>query len=494
MKSDPKFDAFARALAMYKDDWAAFAQDVLAAGNDEWQEKILWSIQSNQKTCIAGATGVGKDYVAAQAAWAKLALSPFSKVVVTSASGDTLKTNFWGELAGFYRSNDVLQKFFEMGTREVKARGGVGNEWFLLARTCAAKYSAGGLGGKEAEGIAGVYAKGGTLTIVDEASGVDDAVFDAIEGSANAPDRKLMYIGNPLRKSGRFHDIFRHPNFTNGWTPFHIDYLMSGRTRTPEQTAIRENWIKMHGENSAYVQARVWGQFPTQGTIDTVMAEEDIIPAFSRYHYVDESLPLDIGVDCARFGDDRTVIVIRRGLCALWIEAMGKKDTIFITNRLRELIRKFHKLAPGEDFSDSHRRNTRLRVDEGGGYGAGVIDPFRRDGFKVAGVQNGAQAHGSKQKKRFDNLGTQLWFDLKDTMKMLNCGRIRKYSDILVLQLAARQYEYTAGREQKIRLVSKERMRRAGLGSPDEADAFVLAFADMSKLGFHDVRATIRLI
>lgn len=494
MKSDPRAEALGRMLLAYREDWAAFAQDILGAGNDEWQEHVLWSTQGNQKTCVAGATGVGKDYVAAQAAWAMLLLNPFCKVVVTSASGDTLKTNFWGELAGFYRNNDILQKYFEMGTRECKARGGVGNEWFLLARTCAAKYSSGGLGTKEAEGIAGVYAKGGTLTIVDEASGVDDAVFDAIEGSANAPDRKLLYIGNPLRKSGRFHDIFRHPNFQTGWVPFHIDYLKSSRTNTPDQRAIRENWIRMHGENSAYVQARVWGLFPTQGTIDTVLGEEEIVPAFARWLPVDASLPLDIGVDVARFGDDRTVIVCRRGMVALWIDTMGKKDTIFITGRIKDLIRQFHGLAAGEDFPDSVKSRTRLRIDEGGGYGAGVIDPLRREGFKVAGVQNGAQAHGSKGRKKFENLGTQLWFDMKDALKQVSCARIRRHADILMLQLAARQYEYTSGREQRLKLVSKERMRRAGLGSPDEADAFVLAFADIEKLGFHDVRSTIRLI
>jgi hypothetical protein len=94
---------------------------------------------------------------------------------------------------------------------------------------------------------------------------------------------------------------------------------------------------------------------------------------------VDPSLPLDIGVDVARFGDDRTVIVLRRGLAALWIEAMGKKDTVFITGRIKELIRKFQGLSVGEDIPDSVRERTRLRIDEGGGYGAGVIDPFRRE-------------------------------------------------------------------------------------------------------------------
>jgi len=494
MLNDQRVQELGRALLAFRDDWAAFASHVLGAENDEWQQQVLWSVNYNQKTCVAGATGVGKDYVAAQAAWAQLMLNPFSKVVVTSASGDTLKTNFWGELAGFYRNNDFLQKFFEMGTREVKAKGGIGNEWFLLARTCAAKYGSGGLGSKEAEGIAGVYAKGGTLTVVDEASGVEDAVFDAIEGSASAPDRKLLYIGNPLRKSGRFHDIFRHPHFQTGWTPFHIDYLKSSRTNTPDQRAIRENWIKMHGEYSAYVQARVWGQFPTQGTIDTVMSEDEIVPAFKRWGEPDMTLPLDIGIDCARFGDDRTVVVMRRGMVATWIESMGKKDTVFITGRVKELIRKQWRLAPGEDFPEHVVRNTRLRIDEGGGYGAGVIDPFRREGFKVAGVQNGSVAHGSKGRKQFENLGTQLWFDVKNLLKVANCARIARYSEILILQLAARQYEYTSGREQRIRLISKERMKRAGLGSPDEADAFVLAFADMGKLGFSDVRSTIRLI
>lgn len=490
-------------LLGYRADWAAFMADKFGVRNDPWQDEVLWAVQDGQKTAAAGAQGVGKDFVAAQAAAAKLMLYPFCKVGVTSASRRTLRTNFWSELTTLYRSSDLFQRFFEMDTQSVRARGHR-EEWYLISRTSSAHYSSGGIGAveeKEAESIAGMYARGGTLVIVDEASGVDDAVFDALEGTANLGDCKLLYIGNPLRRSGRFHDVFRRAAFRAGWRHFHIDFTQSSRTNTPEGRAIRLQWIRQHGRNSAFVQARVWGRFPTVGSIDTVLGEDLVDAAFGRSCSVvwlkdDEgkwTAPLDIGVDMARFGDDETVIVIRTGRFALKMEVMGKKDSGFVLQRVLHWVRYFSGTKPGEAFSDYVKSMVTIRVDDGGGYGSGVIDPLRRMGFRVAGVQNGASPRGKKGKAHYADLATQLWDeDLKNALKTAHLGRIA--DDALKIQLVGRQYDYTVGRESKMKLVPKEKMKRAGLGSPDRADAVVLAFAELRKLGFTTVANTIRLL
>lgn len=491
-------------LLGYREDWEAFCSDHFGVRNDAWQKHVLWSMQANQKVAAAGAQGVGKDFCAAQAAAAKLMLYPFSKVGVTSASRKTLRTNFWPELATLYKSSDLFQRYFEMDTQSVRARGHR-ETWFLISRTSSAHYSSstgvGAAGEKEAESIAGMYAPGGTLVIVDEASGVDDAVFDALEGTANTADAKLLYIGNPLRRSGRFHDVFRRPAFAAGWKHFHIDFTMSSRTNTPEGRAIRLQWIRQHGKNSAFVQARIWGRFPTGSSIDTVLPEDLVQQALGRFSEINWlrnedgtfRYPLDIGVDMARFGDDETVIVVRSGPAGLRMEVMGKKDSQFVLGRVLHWIHHFAKVPAGAELPDEVKKNVTVRVDEGGGYGSGVIDPLRRMGFRVAGVHNGASPKGRKAKEKYDSLAMQLWDeDLKNALLTAKLAAIN--DDVLLHQLVSRQYDYTVGRESKLRLVSKERMRKAGLGSPDRADALVLAFADMRKLGFTNVGNTIRLL
>lgn len=489
-------------LLAYRDDWQAFCADHFGITNDEWQRRVLWSIQANQKVATAGAQGVGKDFVASQAAAAKLILYPFSKVGVTSASGKTLRTNFWGELAALYRSSDLFQRFFEMDTQSVRARGHR-ETWYLIARTSSAHYSTGsgvGTGEKEAESIAGMYAKGGTLVVVDEASGVDDAVFDSLEGTANTSDCKLLYLGNPLRRSGRFHDVFRRPAFAVGWKHFHVDFTQSTRTNTPEGRAIRLQWIRQHGRNSAFVQARVWGRFPTGGSIDTILNEDLVAAAFGRRSVATWTrangafvAPLDIGVDMARFGDDETVIVYRSGDHALRMETMGKKDSQFVLGRILHWVRHYGLVSAGAPIPDEVRDLVTIRVDEGGGYGSGVIDPLRKMGFRCAGVHNGSSPKGRKGREQYDNLTTQLWDeDLKAALATAHLSAIA--DDALLHQLVSRQYEYSVGRESKMRLVSKERMRKAGLGSPDRADALVLAFADLRKLGMTNIASTIRLL
>jgi hypothetical protein len=98
-------------------------------------------------------------------------------------------------------------------------------------------------------------------------------------------------------------------------------------------------------------------------------------------------------------------------------------------------------------------------------------------------------------RKKYDNIGTELWFeDAKAAILTAGGASIEKADhELLAHQLATRQYDFTVGREQKLRLVSKKVMKARGLGSPDRADAWVLAFADMRKLGITSALRTIRI-
>ena len=55
------------------------------------------------------------------------------------------------------------------------------------------------------------FHSGNILVIVDEASGVDEYIFNAIEGVTTADNSKLLLIGNPHGYAGTFYDAF-HKN------------------------------------------------------------------------------------------------------------------------------------------------------------------------------------------------------------------------------------------------------------------------------------------
>lgn len=481
-----------RQLASYGRDWVEFAEDHFGVDNDDWQRQVIWSVQENQKTAVAGAQSVGKDFAAAQCAAAKLILSPFCKVSVTSASGGSLFANFWGEISRLYRSSDLFQKFFEFQSHQIVARNGLGAEWFLQARLSSAHYSPGGKE-KVAEGIAGTYAPGGTVSIADEASGIEDAVLDAIMGTQSDPSRKMLWIGNALRRTGRFHDVFRVRRFRQGWVLFNIPYTMSRRIMAdPAAVAERELWKQQRGERSAYYLARALGEFPTAGTINTIVPEDLAALALSR-DGVDpgpgSGVPLQLGLDMARFGDDLCVLIAFRWPVALSIDAFSLNrdknvDSQFVLGLLHSRIREHLGLAKGADIPKNLLDEVSIRIDDGGGYGSGVIDPLVREGFRVAGVQNNAEASSSKARKAYENAATEYWdVDLLGALRRGACLK-RIESDVLLSQLTSREYDYSKGRTPRMMLTSKEKMRAAGLGSPDHADALVLSLVDGRKLRY----------
>lgn len=463
-----EFGELSQRLRRYKDYPVEFCLDVFGVNLDTWQKTAMKAMASNQKVAIAGCTGVGKDFLAANLIWWFLATHRYPKVICTAVKEETLRDNLWAELSMLQRKSPLIQKLFTFGLKKIAATGAE-EEWFAVARTTSKRYSSGG-GNAQAEGLAGKYAED-TLAVVDEASGVDDTNFDALEGSANTPRRKMLIIGNPLRRTGRFAQIFLDPRFGGDWYTQNVSYLDSVRTSgTPEVRAIREKWIEMYGKNSAYVQARVFGQFPSTSTDDTIFTREEIQVASEREVDQDLDAPICIGIDVARFGIDETVYVARRGMKMIEMICESRTDGPQVVGQAISIATKL--CQKGED----PKKVVEFRIDETGLGGSGVVDPLREQGWQVAGVHNGSR---STMPDDYSNLGAELWMeDAKSAI--LSCEMIK--DEILANQLETRQYKFT-GKSRQRRLYTKDEMRRSGMGSPDRADAFVLAFADSAKLG-----------
>lgn len=103
---------------------------------------------------------------------------------------------------------------------------------------------------------------------------------------------------------------------------------------------------------------------------DNVLITIDVVSAaaqkrFSRYDI--DGLPKIIGVDIARFGDDRTVIQRRQGLCALEPIVMQGLDNMEVVGRLTAQISEWQ---PDMVYIDAGR-------------GEGVIDRVRQLGYSV---------------------------------------------------------------------------------------------------------------
>ncbi len=168
------------------------------------------------------------------------------------------------------------------------------------------------------------------------------------------------------------------------------------------------------------------------------------------------NMPWRMGVDVARFGNDKSVICLRRGDRVERIISFERKDTLRLADEVREIAETL--------------RIPAVFVDETG-VGGGVVDRLKQLRVPVIGVEGGGSAPRPAQ---FADMRAEVFWEVA---RRLREGQMSlPPDDELAGQLLAQRYDISsAGR---IRLESKATLRRQGVPSPDKADALALAFME----------------
>jgi hypothetical protein len=165
--------------------------------------------------------------------------------------------------------------------------------------------------------------------------------------------------------------------------------------------------------------------------------------------------PLVIGVDPARFGDDRSVVFRRRGLQAFTPWVYRGIDNMELAARVAAHINEHD---PDAVFIDS-------------GAGAGVIDRLRQLDYDVVEVPFGGRAIAEGQ---FVNRRAEMWWAMKE---WLEHGGAIPQDPALRQELATPTYWYDAAGKRVLESKDEVKKRLQGGGSPDLADALALTFA-----------------
>lgn len=166
---------------------------------------------------------------------------------------------------------------------------------------------------------------------------------------------------------------------------------------------------------------------------------------------------LIMGVDPARFGDDRTSIIMRQGRVAFDLQSYTKKDTMEVTGIVHSLIEKY---KPAKVFVDV------------GGLGAGIVDRLNELGHKETVVAVNA---GSKplDGQKYSNKRAEMWGKCADWLNDIPVQI--PDSDSLHGDLCGIRYSFDSN--SRLVMEKKEDMKKRGIRSPDESDALCLTFA-----------------
>lgn len=169
--------------------------------------------------------------------------------------------------------------------------------------------------------------------------------------------------------------------------------------------------------------------------------------------------PKKIGVDPARFGDDRTSVCFRQGRKVHWIRSFTKKSTMEVAGIVKKII---DEIAPDQ-----------VAIDVGG-LGAGVYD--RLTELVQGNVTQLVQVNSSESPidaVKYTNKRAEMWGEIKEWLQAQPAQL--PDSDELHADLTQTRYSYDSNNA--LRMERKEEMKKRGLRSPDTADSLGLTFA-----------------
>ena len=166
--------------------------------------------------------------------------------------------------------------------------------------------------------------------------------------------------------------------------------------------------------------------------------------------------PKLMGVDVARFGDDRTAVSIRQGRCAEILGTWGKTDTMDSVGRVKRLIDQY--------------QPDRVWVDVIG-VGAGVVDRLHEMGYHM--VEAASASNAPLDTDTYINKRGEMYGELRAWLEDRPVGLVA--DDGLRADLAGltiKRYD-SKGR---IQLETKDEAKARGIRSPDLADSLALTF------------------
>jgi hypothetical protein len=417
-------------------------------GPELWQGNFLKDvgkakIEGRRRFSVRAGHGVGKSSVET---WLILWFVLFHrnlKVPVTANSQDQLRDVVWAEIARWHRElPEFLRVMIEVSAERVTVKADPEGS-FAVSRTARPE---------KPEALQGFHAD--TLAFfIEEASGIEDIIFETAGGALSSEDSWVFMFANPTRIDGYFYRS-HHENRAS-WRVYHIPCSHSSRVSPSYSDEIEREY----GLDSNVYRVRVSGEFPLSED-DSVISLGLIEAAIGRDVAPSEA-GIVWGLDPARFGDDATALCKRRGNMLLEPTREWRKFDLMQTCGV---------IAKEYDQTPIETRPASINVDVIG-LGAGVVDRLRELGLPVRGVNVGEQP--SYDTARYMRLRDELWWKTREWFESRAICIPR--DDALISELVGPKFKLES--TGKIKIESKDDLKKRGKKSPNRADALCLTFA-----------------
>jgi hypothetical protein len=311
--------------------------------------------------------------------------------------------------------------------------------------------------------FAGTHNPRGLLVEFDEASGIHSGVWDTTDGFFTEvnPYRFFLAASQMRVRSGRMHELFNDKQIGHGW-----------RTRTlstrgmpgVDQTLVADQ-IRRYGEDSDFVRVEIDG-LPPRTSEDQFIRGTRCAPRRATSSYDDTA----------------------RRSCSAWTRrraarprgafARGAMRATAAARDARALARQGQR-ADREAIMDLDAKFRPDHICIDFGMGTGVIDILKRKPLhgRCIEVKFGDTAHDGKESE-FATHAAELWARIRE---WLPGGMIEKddgEKGTLSQQLTDRGWKWSGARTRRRSSRRRRTCSRAGVKSPDDADALACTFEE----------------
>ncbi len=432
-------------------------------GPDKWQRDLLEDIKQHiikndqraiskqMKEAFQAATvsghGIGKSSFVAWLIIFFMSTRQKCRGVVTANTANQLEGKTWAELSKWHNMALNRHWFKYTATKFSSTLDANGEKNWMFECVPWSE--------DRTEAFAGLHNASSTVVVIfDEASAISDKIWEVSEGAMTDGEPFWFAFGNGTRNTGRFRECFS--KFRHRWRNVHVD---SRQVKITNKVQIAK-WVEDYGDDSDFVRVRVKGQFPRAGNLQFI-GSDLVEGAVGREAIAELWEPLVIGVDVARYGDDQSIICVRKGRDARTHPMVKFRKTDTMT------------LAAAAVALAQQLKADAIFVD-GTGVGGGVVDRIRQlkmDCFDINFSAKSDNYSPGDDSAKYANKRSEMWGNMKDWLKR---GAVADDND---LKSDLMGVEYGYDERNCIQLEKKKDMKKRGQASPDNADALALTFA-----------------
>lgn len=463
----------------YRDDPLGFAQNILKLQLTPDQQSVLEAVQKPpyRVLCSSGHS-VGKTLTGAVLVLWWYYTRPVSICITTAPTDRQVKDLLWKEV------------------RLLAFRAGLPDHFVgpkIPRLESSSDHFAHGYTARDNTRFQGHHSPGGILVIFDEAEAIDASYWQSLKTMLDDQSRFVAFY-NPTEQGSATHQAeehaesygsyhllnlscLSHPNIKAGIQGKEPTILGAINLNQLREMLLEDSTLLPPGEPKLPTDVNLGHEWFRPGPIATsrclgLRAKQSSTGLWSEELWdrllatrieIKPHWPVSIGCDVGRYGDDHTVIVVRKGYCITHVESHVKQSTTQIANRLRELCYTFRDAANPE-------KSIVCKIDEGG-VGGGVID--QNEGYRFIPVN---ASRTPINPARYPRTRDELWFLARHAALegVLDISRMHEmYRRRLRQELFAVHYQVLPGSDQ-MQVTSKKEIK-AKLGrSPDLADAFCL--------------------